>query len=175
MIRTTLTLAAAAALLGGCTTKDDPATTSSTENANEAPAWILTSMPADAQSVVDAKASSAEGDTIAVRGKIGGRLDALGTNVAIFVMMDSSVPSCADKGHDGCPTPWDYCCESPESKMKHAATVQIVDDAGIPRTVSLESLGFELLDEVVVIGDVGERPTEDVLVIRAEKIYRVDG
>ena len=50
--------------------------------------------------VAEAKASAREGDRVAVRGVIGGRRDALSKDAGVFVMMDASIPSCADEEGD---------------------------------------------------------------------------
>lgn len=111
---------------------------------------------------------------IVVRGRIGGRSDPMSADLAVFVMMDPSVPSCADLGH-GCPKPWDFCCESQDSRTTNSATVQLVDPADGPVRVDLAAYGFKPLDEVVVVGTVGPRPGPEVLMIRARKIHRVAG
>ncbi len=88
--------------------------------------------------------------------------------------MDPALPSCRERG-DGCRKPWDYCCETPETIAANSATVQLVDDGRDPRAIDLGTHGFEPLDEVVVVGTVGPRPNEAMLVINAEKIHRVTG
>lgn len=109
-----------------------------------------------------------------VRGRIGGRGDPMSKDVAVFVMMDPALPSCRDRG-DGCAKPWDYCCETPDTITTNSATVQIVGDGDAAVPVDLADHGFAPLDEVVVVGTVAPRPTEAVLIIRADKIHRVQG
>jgi hypothetical protein len=137
--------------------------------------WRLTSMPADAVEIAGAKSSAKAGDQIALHGRIGGRKDPMSKDSAIFVMMDAGVPSCADAEGDTCETPWDYCCETPDMLAANNATVQLVDDSGNPLEIDLSSYGFEPLDEVVVVGTVAPRPTEQVLTIKASGLYRVGG
>lgn len=139
------------------------------------PAWLLTAAPDSAVEIAAAKQSAAEGDQIVLRGRIGGRRDAMSADSATFVMMDTSIPSCADDPDETCPTPWDYCCEPKEVREANNATVQIVDATGAIVTTDLTSLGIDPLDEVVVVGTVAPRPTPGTLIVRATAIHRVGG
>ncbi len=137
------------------------------------PAWLLASMPEGAVTVGQAKPGAKEGDAVVLRGCIGGREDPMSKDAAVFIMMDPSVPSCAGMEGDACKTPWDYCCESPETITANSATVQVVDAAGAPLAIDLTRHGLQPLDEVVVVGTVGPRPTPEVLTIRATRVHRV--
>lgn len=139
------------------------------------PAWLVEEAPAGAVSVAAIKADAREGDHVVLRGRIGGRSDPISKGSAVFVVMDPDVPSCADNPDDHCPTPWDYCCEAPESIKANNATIQIVDESGNPIESDLSKLGFKPLDTVIVTGTVGPRPTDDVLTIRATRVHRVGG
>jgi len=136
--------------------------------------WLLAESPPGAMPVAEAKASGREGERVVVRGRIGGRADPLSRDVAVFVMMDPAVPSCRDRG-DACRMPWDYCCETPEDILANSATVQLVDDGRSPLAIDLAAHGFAPLDEVVVVGTVGPRPTAGVFVIQATRLHRVSG
>ena len=131
--------------------------------------WLLTEAPAGAQGVAAVKAKAKEGDRVTVRGKIGGRLEPLSPDSGLFVMMDPAVPSCTDNSNDACPTPWDYCCEPPETIAATAATVQVRDANGDSVTFSEGQL--KNLDEVIVVGTVAPRPNADTLVVLAEGVY----
>jgi len=137
------------------------------------PGWLVEAAPADAVSVKQAKASSEAGDTITMRGRIGGRMEPIAGDSPVFTVMDLSVPSCADIGEDHCPKPWDYCCEAPESVRENAATVQIIGADGTPVSTSLTDAGLAPLDEVIVMGRVGARPSPDTLTIQASQVHRV--
>jgi len=145
----------------------------SSGGSTESPAWMLASAPADAVGVASAKGSAREGETVAVRGIIGGRKDALSTAGALFVMMDTGLDNpCVTAEDDHCPTPWDYCCTPPDQIMANSATVLLVDDAGKTLPLDLRTFGIEPLDEVVVVGTVAARPSADVLTIMATGIHR---
>ncbi len=166
------------AVLAGC--GKDAAETGPRENpadsaASGRPAFLLAEMPEGAVPVADAKKTAREGEQIVVRGRIGGRSDPMSAGQGLFVMMDPSVPSCADDPEDECKTPWDYCCETPETIMANAATVQVTGPDGKPLKTNLSAAGLSELDEVIVVGTVGARPSPEVLVVHATGIHRVGG
>jgi hypothetical protein len=134
--------------------------------------WLVTALPAGAIPVAEAKQSAREGDQIVVRGRIGGRREPMTAGVAVFVMIDPAIPHC-EIGK--CKAPWDYCCETPESITTNSATVQLVGDNGKPMTIDLGKYALKPLDEIVVVGTVGPRPTAEVFIINAQKIHRVAG
>lgn len=139
------------------------------------PAWLLASAPGGDQPVAAAKAVAQEGDAVVVRGRIGGRYDPISDASPVFVIMDLAIQHC-DQLHPGaCPTPWDYCCEPPDNVTANSATVQVVDADGRPVDTELSTAGLKPLDEVVVVGTVGPRPTEDVLTVRVTGVYRAGG
>lgn len=135
--------------------------------------WQLASMPADPQGVKAIKDTAAEGDTVTVRGIIGGRKDALSTDSAFFVMVDPGLENICTSDDDHCATPWDYCCAMPDDIQANSATVQLVDADGNPLEFDLSGQGISPLDEVVVVGTVAARPTPQVLTIRATGLHRV--
>lgn len=135
------------------------------------PEWLLASSPGEAMSVTEARANAKEGETVAVRGVIGGRVDALSEGAGVFVMMDDSIGNSCLSEDDNCPTPWDYCCTTPDVIASSNATVQVVGEGGDTVRRDLREFGVEELDRVVVVGAVGPRPSAEVLNIRASKIY----
>ena len=151
--------------------------TAEREGSNAGPAaWLIDSEPAGALAVAEAKSQVQAGDEVVVRGRIGGRVNPMSDDSPVFTIMDLSVPHCGQMGEeDHCPTPWDYCCETAESKRANAATVQVVDAQGSPVGDKLAASGLNNLDEVVLVGTVGPRPNQDVLMIRATGVYRVPG
>ncbi len=153
----------------GCEKK----TTTTTSGSPTSAAWRLASMPADATGVKQAKDTAAEGDTVTVRGIIGGRMDAINKDSAFFVMVDPGVHNECVGDDDHCSTPWDYCCASPEEVKAGSATVQLVDADGNMLEFDLTAQGIKPLDEVIVVGTVAARPTPQVLTIRATGLHRV--
>ena len=135
--------------------------------------WRLASMPDGAVGVRQAKDSAGEGDAVTVRGIIGGRMDALSSDSATFVMVDTDLENPCVEDDDHCSTPWDYCCTLPENVQANMATVQLVDEAGQPMAFDLSAQGVSPLDEVVVVGTVAARPSPQILTIRATGLHRV--
>ncbi len=152
--------------LGGCGDSTTPA------GADTGTSWLLAAMPAGAIPVAEAKRTAREGDQVVVRGRIGGRRHPMSPGIAVFVMMDPAIPHCKI---GACKIPWDYCCETPESITTNSATVQLVGDTGKPMPLDLEEHGISPLDEVVVVGTVGPRPTDEVFVIHASRLHHVSG
>lgn len=165
-------LTLASLVLTGCGNESSTA-----QDAGEpaAPTWMLASAPEGARSVTEAKASAAEGERIVLRGRIGGRKVPITADSPVFTVMDLAIPHCGENPADKCRTPWDYCCETPETITTNSATVQIVDEDGKPIAGSPIAQGLEALGEVIVVGTVAPRPSENVLTVRATGIYRVGG
>jgi hypothetical protein len=175
MTRTVLFTAAAGLLitLAGCdkaSSEKAVETTATTEKAQPIE-WILTSEPQGAISITEAKANGKEGDTVILRGRIGGRHSPISADSPVFTVIDLQLEYCGQNEDDGCSTPWDYCCETPGTIASNSATVQIVGEG----SVNPVAAGLEALDEVILIGTVGPRPTEEVFTIRATGVYLADG
>jgi len=168
-----IALAAALAALTILISCGKKAETASAPQPQSATSWLLASMPEGARPVAEVKSSAKEGDTVVVRGRIGGRVEPLTKGSPVFVIMDPSIPTCDELEDDHCATPWDYCCEPAESIAANNATVQMVTAQGAPLTADLVAGGLKPQDEVVVIGVVGPRPSEAVLTIRATAVHRV--
>ena len=166
-----LIIAAAVCLLTAC----GEGTTSSNEpslNANEQPAWLLMNAPTNPSGIGEVKKTVKAGEKVVLRGIIGGRVDAMSSDSALFVLMDTGLENdCISEG-DHCATPWDYCCASPELLTANNATVQLVDESGAPIMIDLRTKGISPLDTVIIAGVVGPRPTGDVLMVKATSIYK---
>jgi len=173
-VHTLLATAVVGVMLTGCGKSEEQASAPSAPTTADT-TWLLASMPDGAVEIAALKATAKAGDEVVMRGTIGGRKDPMTAGLAVFVVMDTAIPSCADMGEDHCATPWDYCCESKESIIANNATVQLVGADGRVLDLDLTEHGFALLDEVVVVGTVEPRPSDDILIIKATGIHRVDG
>lgn len=150
---------------GACSTEDS---SDAQERAGASPSWLLASEPAGGVSVVEAKATASEGAEIVLRARIGGRAAPITPGSPVFTVMDLGAMHCAENPEDACATPWDYCCLTPEAITASAATVQVVGaEEG-------DLAGLAPLDEVVVVGTVGARPSPEVLTIIARGVHRVE-
>lgn len=133
---------------------------------------FVTEAPKDAKDVAALKKSAKKGDTIVVRAKIGGRAEPFAKNRAVFTVADRALKSCDENPGDACPRPWDYCCESAESKKANLATIQFTGTDGKPLKVGAQSTGgLEPLALIVVEGVVSEIDEKGTFVIDAKKVF----
>jgi hypothetical protein len=137
-----------AGFLTGCGKAPPPSTTAAPSA--EGAAYRLASEPAGAKGVKETRADAKDADEVTIVGRIGGDPNPWVEGQAAFVLMDSSLKPC--EASEGCPTPWDCCCDpnlSPETK----ALVKVVDASG--KTVATDAktlLGVKELATVVVHG-----------------------
>ncbi len=167
----TLVLVAFALTITGCDENPQSTTTTAPPDAGTRTSWKLDAMPGGAIAVAQAKAGAKEGDQITIEGRIGGRSEPITASSGLFVIMDPSIPSCADNPEDGCAKPWDYCCETPETISANAATIQLRDAEGKP--ITLADGDLTPLNRVAVVGTVAPRPNSDTLVVYATGLYVV--
>ncbi|MAT68739.1 MAG: hypothetical protein CMJ58_04375 [Planctomycetaceae bacterium] len=124
--------------------------------------------PAGAVPVGEARQKAEDGKEITLVGLIGGSSEPFVKGLAAFTIVDAKVPYCAPD--EGCPTPWDYCCET-DAVKENIATVKIVDDAGKP--VSQDARDFLEVKELstVVVKGTAKRDDQGNLTIAANKIF----
>lgn len=135
-------------------------------------AVFVTEAPKDAKDVAALKKSAKRGDTVVIKAKIGGRSEPFVKNRAVFMVADRALRSCDEIPGDTCTKPWDYCCESPESKRANMATVQFTGADGKPLKVGAQSVGgLEPLKLIVVEGVVTEIDDKGTFVIDAKKVF----
>ncbi|REJ66399.1 MAG: hypothetical protein DWQ31_15155 [Planctomycetota bacterium] len=150
--------------LAGCTQGD---TNASTDAAGQR--YLLDAAPAGALEVLAARETVKNEDEIVVVGRIGGRMKPLNEDLAAFYLVDNSYRACSDIEGDECPTPWDYCCDSPGTKGQVLVTV--VDENGqVVDKGARELLGLKELQTVVVRGS-AERDDKGNLTILATGIF----
>jgi len=132
---------------------------------------FVTVEPTAAREVGEVKADAAAEGAVVLRGRIGGRVEPFVKDRAIFMLADYRMPTCRDKHGDGCPTPWDYCCEPKDELLAKTATIQIVGPDGQPLKLGLQGQhGLEPMAEIVVSGRVASRDG-GTLLINAERIF----
>lgn len=158
----------AAGLLVGCGASE-PATPTAAAITPVGKAYLLASEPAGGKDVVAAREAAKDGDEVTVVGRIGGRENPWINGRAAFTIVDPAARACSDIPGDGCPTPWDYCCESDLGEK--SATVKVVGTDGKPvATDARELLGVKELQTVVVTGK-AQRDSDGNLTILAEKVF----
>ena len=148
-----LILFAAGLLLGaGCSSSDEAAEEVSVEPQAALPAseFLLTAEPPGATGVAQTRESAEDGEPIVVVGQVGGQENPFVDGMAAFLIVDSSMPPCAPDC--GCPTPWDFCCDSDELPAKKAM-VRVVDESDqIVAIDARQLLGIKELTTVVIQG-----------------------
>ena len=158
-------------LLVSCGKNDVPQVT--TETGVDLESFFTPTAPADAAAIHVARDTAAPGAEITLKGRVMGRSNPFVDGRAAFVLGDDSLLTpCNEKPDDGCPTPWDVCCDSAENKRKGTATIQILGDDG--RVVSQSLRGVRDLVElstITVQGTVAEGSSEDALIVNATAIH----
>ena len=130
--------------------------------------YVATSEPAGALAVGEARQSVKDNDAVTLVGLIGGSSEPFVEGLAAFTIVDAKVPYCA--AAEGCPTPWDYCCES-DAVKDNIATVKIVDAQGKPVASDARSLlNVKELSTVVVQG-IAKRDDTGNLAVLADKVF----
>lgn len=130
--------------------------------------FIVTEEPQGAVGVGEARKSATNDAEIVVVGRIGGSEKPFVGGMAAFTIVDPKLKPCPDD--EGCPTPWDYCCD-PDAVKDNIATVKFVDAAGKPLMKDAkEMFGLKELTTVVVRGKT-QRGADGNLSLVAEKIF----
>lgn len=130
--------------------------------------YLADSEPEGALPVGDARQSVGDGDAVTLVGLVGGSSKPFVDGIAAFTIVDSKVPYCAPD--EGCPTPWDYCCQT-DAVKQNIATVKVVDESGMPVTRDArELLNVKELSTVVVQGE-AKRDEQGNLTVAAAKVY----
>lgn len=91
---------------------------------------------AEAKPIADLKKTAKAGDTVVLRGRVGGQTPFV-DGAAVLTLVDVAQPIVCGP-NDPCPTKWDYCCEPPETLLPGLATLKAVDAAGVPLMVSFK-------------------------------------
>jgi hypothetical protein len=155
LIGTVLVLSLGAAVFVGCNqqtaTPGKPTGTSSTP-AVDGSKYLLASEPEGVQDVIQIREAAQDQEEIVIVGRIGGRSNPWIDGRAAFSIVDGSLKACSDIPGDGCPQPWDYCCETAKLPTS-TALVKVVDaDGNLIKTDARELLNVKELQTVVVRG-----------------------
>lgn len=130
--------------------------------------YLVQNEPEGAVPVGEARAKAEDGQEVTLVGLIGGSSKPFVEGLAAFTIVDPKVPYCA--ANEGCPTPWDYCCQT-DAVKENIATVKIVDDAGKPVSQSARDLlNVKELATVVVKGK-AKRDDQGNLTVAANQVF----
>jgi hypothetical protein len=113
--------------------------------------------PVGARDVSEARKSGElkKGDTVVLRGRIGGSVQPFVPERAVFTLVGRGIPPCNENPGDKCRTPWDYCCETRADITANSATVRVSDGKGNPLRTDIKGrAGIKELSEMVVVGKV---------------------
>ncbi len=164
-------LALTSLLFSGCSSEvatPKSGTNKKTAEAALPEALFVSAAPSQSTGVKKIRSTAKVGDTVVVRGIIGGRKKAFLEDRAVMLLTDATLSPCPPE--EGCPTPWDFCCETKDTLLANTLTVQVVDAKGSPLKLSLDgSHGLAGTKTVVVEGLVSS--TEGGVVIDATKIH----
>ncbi len=139
------------------------------------PTLFLAAAPAEARPLIEVKEGAAVGDDVVFEARIGGKVEPFTESAATFLVADPAILTCTERHGDGCPTPWDYCCEPKDNLLRNLATVQIVDADGRPLRGSIKGVsGLDPMARVIVVGTV-EQADGPVFVVNAEGLYVKEG
>lgn len=131
---------------------------------------ILENSPGEAKDLVAVQKSAKAGETVTLRGRVGGTEKPLADDRAMLTLIDPTVITCETMPDDACPTPWDACCD-PDAAAK-SATIQVVGPDGRPLKAPLSGVGgIAPLKELIVTGKVRTPADTGALVIDATGIY----
>ncbi len=148
--------------------KSSERNTSKVDTSQQDASYVATSEPSGAIAVGAARKSIKDKDEIVLIGRIGGSSKPFVDGIAAFTIVDSKVPHCSDD--EGCPTPWDYCCEQDQVK-ENMAMVKIIDSKGNPVAKDARQLlGVQELSMVVVHGK-ARRDSEGNLAVLADQVF----
>lgn len=162
-----LTMIGFGALSVGC----HPSETATKTDAGSATAgslYVVDTEPDGALAVGEARQAIEDGQDVTLVGLIGGSSKPFVDGLAAFTIVDAKVPYCAED--EGCPTPWDYCCES-DAVKDNIATIKIVDESGNPISADArELLNVKELSTVVVKGK-AKRDDQGNLTVDSSQVF----
>ena len=158
---------------GGQSSLESTATSTDPKGASLRPTLIVDAPPASAIRVAEARKAVQPGAEIVITGFVGGRADPFVEGRAALTLADGSVlETCDRRPGDGCPTPWDACCDPPEKIEASVATIQVVDANGQVLKQGLKDIGG-IREQVVltVKGKVAPSSSPEALIVSAEQIH----
>jgi hypothetical protein len=136
---------------------------------------FLGEAPSGAQDLSEArkKGNLKPGQTVTLRGVVGGGKDPFVAGRAVFTLMGTALKPCTANPDDHCKTPWDYCCETKADIAANSATVRVADSKGNPLRTDLKGrASVKELSEVIVTGTVASAESDGV-VINASSLHVV--
>ena len=156
-----------------CGEKNETTDTKESANSNELESIIVKTAPENAQSIYVAREKAKPGDKLTIQGKVMGARQVFVDGRAILKLGDPElITSCDLIPGDSCETPWDVCCDDPDTIKESTLTVQVVDADGKVLKSGFKGVsGIKELSKLVVTGTVAEGSNKDNLLLNATAIY----
>jgi len=174
-LHTIVALLGAAVIVTGCGRAGDEAPAAATP-APLPPALtaVFTEVSPDAAAspIPELRQTAKPGDAVVFEAKVMGNKQPFVDNRAVFVVGDEGTLISCDMRHaEGCPTPWDNCCDEAEALRTGTATIQVVDDAGAVLRHGLRGVaGLKELSRLRIEGVVAPQATETAFIVNATRI-----
>lgn len=122
--------------------------------------------------IPEARTRVKPGEPVVLQGRIMGVLTPFVEGRAAFVLGDeATLTACNLRPGDGCPTPWDVCCDDPATIRAGTATIQIVGGDGAVLRQGLKGVhGLKELSRVRVEGVADAMSTPEAMIVNARSI-----
>ncbi|MFK7910477.1 MAG: hypothetical protein AB8F34_07730, partial [Akkermansiaceae bacterium] len=155
--------------LSACSEKKETSETPPPSDGAEFASVMVSTAPENPKTIYSVRKVAKPGDTLTVKGKVMGAEKVLVDSRAIMVLGDSEIiTSCDQIPGDACNTPWDVCCDDPDTIKESTLTVQVVDKDGKLLKSGFRGVsGIKELSELVVTGVVSEGSNKDNLMLNA--------
>ena len=163
------TLLMTSSLLWSCTQKE----TEAESETSLLDAFLVTEAPADAQQISKVFEDPSPGREVILSGEIMGQMEPFADGYAIVTLGDpTKITPCNRIPGDGCPTPWDNCCDDRAVIKKSITTIQFLDENGKVIKAGLKGYqGIKELSFLTVKGKIAEQSNAENLLINATAFH----
>ena len=160
-----VTLLVTASFLSSCN-KEEVATETTVSPLD---AFLVSEAPADAQQISKVFEDPVPGKEVVLSGEIMGQTEPFADGYAIVTLGDpTKITPCNRIPGDGCPTPWDNCCDDRAVVKKSITTIQFLDKEGKVIKTGLKGYqGIKELSFLTVKGKIADQSNAENLLINA--------
>jgi len=152
----------------GCSEGQNEPPSAAADPSGQESSYVVDTEPPGALAVGAARKTVEDEEEVVLVGRVGGSANPFVNGIAAFTIVDLKVPHCPD--HEGCPTPWDYCCKQDQVK-ENIAMIKLVDQQGkLVTEDARQVLGVEPLDAVVIHGK-AKRDETGNLALLADQVF----
>lgn len=168
---------AVCAALGSCDAPDSAASVTEAAAPSAELESVFVSRITDEPSPIHlARTTAQPGDFIVLEGTVMGAVEPFVEGRAVFILGDrAKLTPCNENADDGCPTPWDACCDTKADRRDGTAMIQVVGEDERPLKEGIAGVsGLEKLTRLHVKGRVAESSGQGNLVVNATEIQVLD-